>query len=105
MRRVLDKLDEFDVEVPFSQPAHFVPEDSELVKGLKQAYEEVMGEPAACKTMGGATYARAFPNAVAFGPLFPGQVGTEHNANEYIEIESLIKLADIIANAILILCT
>ncbi len=99
-----DKLTEFETSVVHALDAHFVPEDSELVQGLKQAYEEVTGEEASCLSMGGATYARAFPNAVAFGPLFPGQEGTEHQPDEYIEIESLIKLADIIANSIMILC-
>lgn len=105
MRALLKHLNEFNVEVAFSKPANFVSEDSELVQGLKQAYEEIMGEPATCMSMGGATYARAFPNSVAFGPVFPGQEGTEHQADEYIEIDSLIKLADIIANAVVILCS
>ncbi len=101
---VKEAMSGFEVKKRFALPAHFVPEDSELVRGLKQAYEEVTGEKASCLTMGGATYARAFPNSVAFGPLFPGQVGTEHQADEYIEIDSLVKLADVIANAIIILC-
>jgi succinyl-diaminopimelate desuccinylase len=73
MRKMLGVFDGFDVDVPFSLPSHFVSEDSGLVTGLKQAYEEITGGPASCKTMGGATYARAFPNAVAFGPLFRGR--------------------------------
>lgn len=97
-------LKELSLTEEFSRPPHFVPEDSRLIKGLKQAYEEVTGEEAYCMTMGGATYARAFPNSVAFGALFPGQAGTEHQPDEYIEIDSLVKTADIIANAILVLC-
>lgn len=102
---VMDKLKDFDLQIAFSLPAHYVPEDSELVTGLKKAYEEIVGEPAHCMAVGGATYARAFPNAVAFGPVFPGQKGTEHQPDEYIEIDSFIKLADIIANAIVMLCS
>ena len=98
------KIKELSIEEVFSRPPHYVPEDSPLVAGLKRAYEEVTGEKAYCMTMGGATYARAFPNSVAFGALFPGQQGTEHQADDYIEIDSLVKTADIIANAILVLC-
>lgn len=97
-------MTEFEVEERFALPPHEVPEDSELVRGLKAAYEETTGEPASCMTIGGATYARAFPNAVAFGPTFPGQKSTEHQADENIEIDSLIRLADILANAIVTLC-
>ena len=101
---VRSRMKGLSIEEMFSRPPHYVPEDSPLVVGLKQAYEEVTGEKAYCMTMGGATYARAFPNSVAFGALFPGQQGTEHQADEYIEIDSLLKTADIIANAILVLC-
>ena len=104
LRKIREKLDGFEVVEEFSQPSHYVPEDSPLVQGLKTAYQEITGEEAYCMTMGGATYARAFPNSVAFGALFPGQKGTEHQPDEYIEIDSLVKIADIIANAILVLC-
>lgn len=104
LHKIREALHGFEVEETFSRAAHYVSEDSPLVAGLKQAYEEVTGEKAYCMTMGGATYARAFPNSVAFGALFPGQVGTEHQPDEYIEIDSLVKIADIIANAIVVLC-
>lgn len=94
----------FDLRKITSLGSHFVEPDSDLVVGLSNAYEEVMHEKAYCLSMGGATYARAFPNSVAFGPLFPGQMGTEHQPNEYIEIDSFIKLADIVAAAIAELC-
>lgn len=103
IRETLFNLAEFEIDVKFAQPPHYVSENSKLVQGLKIAYEEVTGEKPYCMSMGGATYARAFSNAVAFGPLFPGQKGTEHQPDEYIEVESFIKLADIIANAIIIL--
>ncbi len=85
-------------------PTHHVPEDSPLVKTLKEAYTEITGEEAYCISIGGATYARAFENAVTFGPLFPGMPNVEHGPDEYIEIETLMKNAQIIANAIIKLC-
>ena len=86
-------------------PPHHVPEDSELVQNLKEAYEEVTGEKAECISIGGATYARVFKNSVAFGPVFPGEEGTEHQPDEYISIDSLLKAGDIIAETILKLCS
>lgn len=101
---VQQAFEKFDMEKTSSLPAHFVAPDSDLVTGLKAAYEDVTHEKAYCLSMGGATYARAFPNSVAFGPLFPGQPATEHQPDEYIEIDSLIKVADLLAAAIARLC-
>jgi succinyl-diaminopimelate desuccinylase len=39
------------------------------------------------------------PNTVAFGPIFPGEEIREHKADEYISEESLLKNAQIIAQA------
>lgn len=94
----------FDIKYEQELEPHFIPEDSPLVQTLKQAYTEVTGEPAYCIAVGGATYARAFENAVTFGPLFPGKPSVEHGPDEYIEIDTLIKNAQIIANAIIKLC-
>ncbi len=94
----------FQFTYPHELDAHFVPEDSELVVKLKEAYQEITGDEAYCMSIGGATYARAFENAVTFGPLFPGQPQVEHGPDEYIEIETLIKNAQIIANAVIKLC-
>ena len=84
--------------------AIYVPEDSELITTLKQVYKDNTGEEPYCIAIGGATYARAFDNAVTFGALFPGQPKVEHGPDEYIEIDSLVKNAQIIADAIVRLC-
>ena len=94
----------FGITYQHTLDSHFVSEDSPLVTTLKEAYTEITGEEAYCISIGGATYARAFENAVTFGSLFPGQPNTEHGPDEYIETESLIKNAEIIANAIIKLC-
>ncbi|MGZ4135116.1 MAG: M20/M25/M40 family metallo-hydrolase, partial [Tumebacillaceae bacterium] len=78
----------------------FVPRDSELVQKLVTVYEAATGQKAELLTAGGATYARAIPNAVAFGAVFPGQVGTEHQADEHWAVEDLIRCTKIYANAI-----
>lgn len=84
--------------------ALYVPEDSPLITTLKQVYKDNTGEEPYCIAIGGATYARAFDNAVTFGPLFPGQPTVEHGPDEYIDIDSLVKNAQIIADAIVRLC-
>ncbi len=104
LEQVKQSFEGFDVEVRSAKRAIHVPEDSVLIQGLKQAYEEITDEKAYCMSIGGATYARAFDNSVAFGALFPGEEGTEHQADESIAVDSLIRLADILANAIVVLC-
>ena len=73
----------------------YVAPDSELVTALLNAYNEVTGENAAPISIGGATYARAFPNAVAFGPVFPGEDSRIHQKDESIAVDALVKCAEI----------
>ena len=105
MGKIKKAFEGFEVEEDLALSSHYVDENTEFIQKLKEAYTEVTGEPAGCISIGGATYARVFKNSVAFGPVFPGQKGTEHQPDENIEIESLIKAGDVIANAILKLCT
>jgi len=88
-------------EIIHTQPSHHIPEDSELVTALKKVYEKSFGEPAECRCCAGATYARAFGNGVAFGPVMPGEEECEHGPNERISLDAVIKLAEVIANAII----
>lgn len=74
---------------------------SELVTSLLDAYNEVTGESARPISIGGATYARAFPNAVAFGPVFPGEESRIHQKDECISIDALVKCAEIYRAALL----
>lgn len=70
-------------------PGVYLELDNPFIQALKEAYEEVTGEDALGITSGGATYARAMDNIIAFGPMFPGEVGSEHQANEHWSIESI----------------
>ena len=92
------------IKVVHALPSHYVPEDSELITKLKEAYTETTGLDAYCFAIGGATYARAFKNAVTFGPVFPGKPNVEHGPDEYIEIDVLMKNAEVIADAVIRLC-
>ncbi len=79
----------------------YVPKDHALVKVLMEVYQEFTGDKESEPlVIGGATFARAVPNSVAFGPVFPGEEAVEHQANEYISISGMIKATKIFAEAI-----
>lgn len=90
----------FDVEcVSYTPPLH-VPRDSSLVSTLQQVWSLCTGRNDPPVSSGGATYARAFTNAVAFGILFPGEPVTYHQPNEYLDLKSARYAFQILANAI-----
>ena len=78
----------------------YVPKDSELVSTLMSIYQEKTGDTSPAMSSGGATFARAMPNCVAFGALFPGAEQTEHQANERAKLDDLYKAMDIYAETI-----
>lgn len=79
----------------------YVPKDNVLVNTLMKVYQEETGDyDSQPITIGGGTYARAMDNAVAFGPVFPGQVEVAHQKDEYITIENLVKLTQIYTKAL-----
>ena len=78
----------------------FFPADHPLIKTLQKVYTEQTGQKATLLAIGGGTYAKEMPNIVAFGPIFPGQIDLDHQTNEYIEIDSLVKNTKIYAHAI-----
>ncbi len=84
-----------------SPPLH-VPLDQEPVKTLLEVYRMETGDVTSQPdTMGGGTYARATPNAVAFGAGFPdGSDGPAHEPDERISIDNLIRATKIYAHAL-----
>ncbi len=79
----------------------YVSKDNFLVEALMKVYREETGdEDASPITIGGGTYARAMDNAVAFGPMFPGQEDVVHQKDEYISIDHLMKITKIYAKAL-----
>lgn len=71
-------------------PSVYLERDSDLVKGLMKAYQDITGDmESEARVSGGATYARAMDNIVAFGPMLPGKEETEHQPNENIVIEDM----------------
>lgn len=92
------------VQQVHTHPSLYVPSDHPLVVGLLDAYQDVMGDRPAPLCIGGATYARALPNAVAFGPVFPGDPEMCHQVDEYIRLDRLQQMTEIYRAAFLRLC-
>lgn len=79
----------------------YIPKDNFLVEKLMKVYREQTGDVESQPiTIGGGTYARAMENAVAFGPVFPGQKEVAHQKDEFISIDHLMKITKIYAQAL-----
>jgi succinyl-diaminopimelate desuccinylase len=78
----------------------YVPKDHPLVATLMKVYQTYTGDETGAVTIGGGTYARAFENAVAFGPMFPGMEETAHQKDEFYGVEDLVLITKIYAAAI-----
>jgi predicted dipeptidase len=77
-----------------------IPKDHFMVEKLRKVFEDTTGLDSTPLSSGGATYARAIDNCLAYGALFPGDEKVEHKANEYIKIENLYKCVDIYSKTI-----
>ena len=79
---------------------HQTSEDSEFVQKLLKVYEEQTGLKGECLAIGGGTYVHDIEGGVAFGAEFPNQEHNMHGADEFIEIDTLIKNSKIFAHSI-----
>lgn len=95
----------FVIENVTSFPAVYCEKESAFLKTLIRIYQRFTNDMTEPILMGGGTYARAIKNIIAFGPRFPGREETEHQKNEYILLEDLMKGAEIYAAAIQELAT
>lgn len=87
---------EFDWLGPIYLPLdHFMVET--LMKVYRQLSSDTVTEP---RSSGGATYARAIDNCVAFGALTYDEELTEHQPNERADLENLYKAMRIYAYAV-----
>ncbi|MDR3288603.1 MAG: dipeptidase PepV [Peptococcaceae bacterium] len=94
------KQEDYTVNVLVHQLPHHVAKDSDLVQTLLAAYHEVTGKDAYALAIGGGTYAKALPQGVAFGAVFPGEPDMAHCADEYIRIDHLLLLTKIYTQAL-----
>ncbi len=88
LKKCLEKYN-LKLEVINHHPKVYAKRDSKLVTTLMEAYNKhalyTKSKPMSC---GGATYARAIPNCLAFGPIFNFEESTEHQPNEEINLDN-----------------
>jgi succinyl-diaminopimelate desuccinylase len=87
-------------QVDWLAPLH-LPLDHFMIQTLLRVYRERSGDTVSRPfSSGGATYARAMPNCVAFGALLPDEPLTEHQPNERAVLANLHRAMEIYAHAI-----
>ncbi len=92
---------EMEMEIVSHMNSLYVDEKSDFITVLMDAYGKISGDTKSRPmAIGGATYARTIPNAVAFGPLFPYEEELAHEANEFLDLESLEKMTCIYIEAL-----
>lgn len=78
----------------------YMPPESRLIRALQKVYAEETGQEATLLAIGGGTYAKAMPNVVAFGPVFPGQDYKIHEEDERWSVDDIMKNAHIMAKVL-----
>ena len=82
-------------------PPIFVEPDNPMIRTLVDIYRKHSGDTESLPmVIGGATYARAAENIIAYGALFPGDEDLMHRKNECLSIERLMQMTKIYAEAI-----
>lgn len=84
---------------------HYTAENSQFVQSLLTVYERVTGDKGECISIGGGTYVHEIEGGVAFGAEFPDEDGNMHGPEEFITEENLLKNAEIMAEAIIEICS
>ena len=83
-----------------SQKPVFVPKNRPFIQTFAKAYEDVTGLENEFVLEYGGTYAKAMPNIVSWGPIFPGEEDSCHQANEYLVYNGLILSTEIFSEVI-----
>ncbi|WP_227936867.1 dipeptidase PepV [Alkalihalobacillus deserti] len=89
-----------DFEVQDHMEPNYVEKDHPLIQTLQGVYRRQTGEDPTLLAIGGGTYARSLTTGVAFGPMFPGREDVAHKKDEYIDIDDLLKMTALYAEAI-----
>lgn len=92
---ILDRYNLGLVKNGNQNPLYFPP-DSPLITTLMDIYRTKTGDTEhGPMVIGGGTYAKACPNMVAFGGLFPGDPDIMHQRNEKIAADRFFQMIDI----------
>lgn len=106
IRQITEALEQGGIhtQVQMHHKPHETPADSPFVQTLLDVYRQGTGQPAHALAIGGGTYVHDIPGGVAFGAEFPGEENQMHGADESIRVESLLKIAELTALAMIRLC-
>lgn len=98
---IIDKYGLGVVKNGNQEPLYFETEHP-LIKTLMDVYVQKTGDTEnGPMVIGGGTYAKACPNTVAFGGLFPGDPDTMHQVNEKISIDRYYQMIEIYTETLL----
>ncbi len=85
----------FDFKISNYLNPLYVDKNHALFDLMEKAYTDVTGIAGGFEMAGGTSYAKALPNTVSWGPVFPGEKDSCHQENEKISIDSVMKCAEI----------
>ena len=100
---IMEVVDKYNIGIVKNahQMPVYIAKDNPLITTLMDIYRKHTGDnDSKPVVIGGGTYARAMDNNVAFGGHFPGEPELEHQKNELISIDNMMKLATIYAEAL-----
>lgn len=88
-------------------PLYINPDEyPELIAALQESFRRVTGDEPELEAMGGTTFAKAFPNALCFGPVYPKQEKLLfHQADERIQVDHLMRNVEVYGLALMLLAT
>lgn len=88
--RESQKIFNYDFYVSSYLEPFYVKNEEKFLSNMAKSYEEVTGFKSYFKTSSGTTYAKSFPNMVAFGPVFPSEHDFCHELNERITVDNVL---------------
>lgn len=90
----------FDWSILEHKDPVYIPEDTPFIQELLFIYNNYFDSNEKAQSIAGGTYARAFPNTVAFGALIPGKPLNAHEVDEHVELEIIHDWINIYAQTI-----
>lgn len=90
----------FDWSILEHKDPVYIPENTPFIQKLLSIYNHYFDSNERAQSIAGGTYARAFPNTVAFGALIPGKPLNAHEVDEHVELEVIHDWINIYAQTI-----
>lgn len=90
--------DQYEFDYKFSEgllDPLYVDKNNPVFEKMNTVYEELTNNKGGFELTRGSSYAKALPETVCWGPLFPHEEDTCHQENEKMSIESIMKCVEI----------